>query len=161
MRKFNAYIPPQAEDVEFDPSNCEAITSDDVQGAIEDLCEKVDTSASPGFTFGRSGNITANTWLLNDTVPSNKAGRTIFLNNATLESVFVSNESPNTFDLEIWEHNGTTFNLLTTVSISAARNATFSAGSLSLTTGYELAVKVVNGSGKNITAGLLLSGDLP
>ena len=42
------------------------------------------------------------------------------------ETVFVTNENSNTFDLEIFEHDGTTFTLITTVSLVAPRRATFS-----------------------------------
>ena len=96
--------------------------------------------------------------MLNDTVPSNKAGRRIFLIDATLESVFVSSEDVDTFDLEIFEHDGTTFTLITTVSVVAARGGEFTVASLSLTTSKELAIKLVNGSAKNPVVGCILKG---
>lgn len=160
VQDINIELPPIAEDVEFDPSNCEALTTDNVQEAIDELCNVVAVSASPGFTWGKSGNVSSNTWLLNDTVPSNKTGRVVFLNSATLEKVFVSNENVNTFDLEIYEHDGTTFTLITTVSIVAQRAQSFTIASLALTANKELAVKLVNGSGKNVVCGCLLSGSL-
>jgi hypothetical protein len=50
--------------------------------------------------------------------------------------------------------------LLTTVSLLAARSTSVDVGSIPLTTGKELAMRLVMGSGKNITAGVLLLGDL-
>lgn len=149
-----------ANSVPFDPANCDAIDSENVQDAIDELCQEVAISASPGFTWGKSGNVT-NAWLLNDTVPSNNTGRVIFLNGPTLETVFVSNEVAGTFDVEIYEHDGTTFTLITTVNIVAARVATFSIASLTLTKDKELAVKVVNGNAKNPVVGVLLAGTIP
>ena len=149
---------PVAEGVHFDPTNCDNIVSEEVQGVIEELCDQQDTSASPGFTWGKSGNVAANTWLLNDTVPSNKSGRAIFIADATLEAVFVRCELATTFDLEIFEHDGTTFTLITTVNIVASRGADFTISSLSLTNGKELAIKLVNGSAKNPVVGCVLKG---
>jgi hypothetical protein len=146
-----------AESIPFDNST-NGFVSEDVQAAIEEINNTVDTSASPGFTWGSSGNTTSNTWLLNDSVPSNKAGRRIFLNNATLEAVFISCENPATFDVEVYEHDGTTFTLITTVNVVAARGGEFPIASLPLTTGKELAVKLVNGSAKNPVAGCVLNG---
>ena len=152
---------PVAEQVYFNPDSCDSIDSENVQGAIEELCNEVATSASPGFTWGRSGNTPGNTWLLNESVPSDKTGRVIFLTSAKLEAIFVSNEIVSTFDIEIYEHDGTTYTLITTISVVSLRSAIFNTGSLSLTSGKELAMKLVNGSAKNIVIGAILSGSLP
>lgn len=149
---------PVAEETYFDPANCDQISSENVQGAIENLCQQVDTSASPGFTWGKSGSVPSGAWLLNDTVPSNKAGRRIFLSNATLENVFVASENIDTFDLEIYEHDGTTFTLLTTVSVVSSRGGSFPIASVSLTTDKELAIKLSSGSAFNPVVGCVLKG---
>lgn len=128
---------------------------EDLSDSIQD---QIDASASPGFTWGDSGNIVSGSWLLNDTVPSNKAGRRIFLDSATLEAVFATNENISTFDLAVYEHDGTTYTLITTVSIVAARGAEFNIASLPLTTGKELAIQVSSGSCKNVTVGCVLKG---
>lgn len=146
-----------AETVPFDNST-NGFMSEDVQAAIEELANTVDTSASPGFTWGGSGNITSNSWLINDSVPSNKAGRSIFLTNATLEYVFVRCEIAATFDIEVYEHDGATFTLITTVSIVASRAGDFPIASLPLTTGKELAMKLSTGSAKNPVVGCVLRG---
>jgi len=148
---------PIAEQVPFDNST-NGFVSEDVQAAIEEIANEVDTSASPGFTWGSSGNVTANSWLLNDTVPSNKAGRAIFLTTATLEYVFVRCELASTFNIEVYEHDGTTFTLITTVSIIAARAGDFPIASLPVTTGKELSMKLVSGSAKNPVVGCVLKG---
>lgn len=132
--------------------------SEDVQTAIEELANTVDTSASPGFTWGASGNTTSGTWLINDTVPSNKAGRSIFLTNATLEYVFVRCELATTIDIEVYEHDGVTYTLITTVTLTATRAGDFPIASLPLTTGKELAMKLSSGSAKNPVVGCVLKG---
>lgn len=130
-----------------------------IVGNFNEISNKVAISASPGFTWGKSGAIPSNTWLLNEGVPSNKSGRTIFLHNAEIVEFFVSNELPNTFDVELWEHNGVIYNLLTTISLTAQRTKTEGVTGVSPTYGYELATKVVNGSAKNITCGILMVGE--
>ena len=150
-----------AESVPFDPSNCEAITSENVQGAIDQLCVDVGVSASPGFSWGESGNVTANTWLVNDTVPSNKTGRNFPLYNGFIFEIAVANENSNTFDIEIYEHDGTTFTLLATVGLTAQRSDVFDQsdfGTVNITRGKELAAKLVNGSGKNVVIQLIAKG---
>jgi len=118
-----------------------------------------DVSASPGFTWGKSGNLISGTWLLNDTVPSNKAGRRNFLENAEVIKVFVSSENTDTFDISIYEHTGSgTEVLVGTVSIVAARSGDFDV-TWSITTGKELAVQVSSGSAKNVQVGILIAGD--
>jgi hypothetical protein len=151
---------PVAKVVPFDNTTPGAagLISTDVQSAIEEIRTEAEDSASPGFTWGSSGNTTSGSWLINDSVPSNKAGRAIFLNNATLEYVFVRCELAATFNLDFYEHDGITFTLITTVSIVAARGGAFPIASLPLTTGKELAVQLSGGSAKNPVVGCILKG---
>jgi len=122
--------------------------------------DTLSVSASPGFTWRRSGNTTTGTWLLNDTVPSNKAGRRNFLVNAEVIKIFVSCEVAATFDIEVYEHNGSgTEVLLGTVNIIAVRSDDFDV-SFSITTGKELAIRTATGACKNPQVGLIVSGDL-
>lgn len=159
----NIYISPHALTIPYDPDNdpdC-ILTSETTQEAIDELCAYIFISASPGFTWGRSGNITAGSWLLNDTVPSNLTGRNIFLYNAQIEMIYTSNELVNTYDLSIYEHDGTTYSLLSTISVVAAKSVeSYLSTPVSITKGKELAAKIETGSGKNITAGLLMRGTL-
>jgi hypothetical protein len=153
-----------AGNIPFDPSNCDAINQNDLQGAIEDLCESSAISASPGFTFSSSGNTTANTWLEVGNVPSNKTGINFPLYNGDLFQISVSNENVNTFDIELYEHDGTIFTLITTVSIIAQRSNVFNsttwtpAGPKAITQGKELAAKLVNGSAKNPIVQIIAKG---
>jgi hypothetical protein len=132
-----------------------------VGGPSEFFQNQLAVSASPGFTWGRSGNVTNSTWLLNDTVPSNKAGRTVSLSAPSITQVFVASEDVDTYDINIYEHEGAEVNLtlLTTVNIVAARTATFNID-VPMTSGRQLAVRVVNGSAKNIVVGTQLAGGI-
>ena len=133
--------------------------SDDIQGAIEELKDTVATSASPGFSFGRSGNTPSGTWMNNEEVPSNKAGRFVYINNAVITNVFVGNENISTFDIEVYSHEGDEINLtlLGTVSVIASRGDSFVVN-FPVATGTQLALLVATGSAKNIIAGLKLEG---
>ena len=149
-----------AEETYFDPDNCDKIDSEDTQGAIEDLCEALQDSASPGFTWGRSGNSSTNTWLLNDTVPSNRAGRTVMLAGVKIANVFVATENLNTYTVSIYEHEGDGINLtfLTSISVVSARSAQITVD-VPITQNRQLAARITAGSCKNIVAGLVIKGD--
>lgn len=144
--------------VPFDNSS-NGFTSTDVQGAIEELTNAVLTSASPGFSFGRSGNLPAGTWLSCETVPSNASGRYVYINSAYIKRVFVSNELTNTFDISVYYHYGNEagLTLLGTVSIVSALGGAFSVN-WAVPTGSQIAIQISTGSAKNAVAGLELSG---
>jgi len=137
-------------------------TAETVQEGFEEMCIKlgnINNTSTPGFSFGRSSNVNNGTWLLCETVPSNKAGRYVYINNAVIETVFVGSETISTYDLEIYAHDGDSVNLalLGTVSIVSSRGGAFSLGQ-AVATNKHLAIKLVNGSARNIVAGLELSG---
>jgi len=149
-------------DKDVDP-DC-GFQSENVEDAIYELCDRITVSASPGFTYGRSGNLPKNTWLLNDTVPSNKSGRINFLNSATITQIFVANEDLNAVKLEFYSHDGDENNLtlLGSVTTAAQRSNVFVT---SFTVGYnkQIGVKVADdtpNSGKNIDLGLRIQGTL-
>lgn len=151
----------EAVDVPFDPSTSE-LTSTNVQAAIEEVLATVGVSASPGFQFGKSANVNANTWLnVVGGVPSNRAGITVALTNPEITNVYVANEDLNTFDITIFEHEGDEINLtsLGTVNVVSARSATF-AVSFSVTEGRQLAVRLTSGAAKNLNVGLQLKGNV-
>jgi hypothetical protein len=129
---------------------------------IEELIRQIaGVSASPGFTWGRSGNVGSGTWLQNDTVPSNLAGRIFPLSNGQLIQLAVTNEGVNTFIVELYEHNGTTYTLLATCALTAVRSKVFGIadfGIVSITNGKELAIKVSSGSCKNPVVAGIFSG---
>lgn len=126
---------------------------------LDNTLSFVANSASPGFTWGSSGNANTNTWLLNDTVPSNLAGRLVFLQEAELTKLFTTSQNASTYDLGIYSHDGDEINLtlLTTASVVAARSGSFDL-SILVPTGKHLAVRVTAGSAKNLTAGISLRG---
>lgn len=148
-----------AEQVPFD-NDTNGFTAEDVQAAIEE----VGISASPGFGFGRSGNVSTNTWLLRTgTVPSNKTGVALSVSNASITKIDVGNENINTFDISIYEHEGDEVNLtlLVTVSVINSRTASFDIsdfGIINATLGRQLAVRLTSGSGKNIGVDVTLKG---
>jgi hypothetical protein len=147
-----------ARSVPYDDQNIPTNLGDTVQEALDNLYNEAGVSASPGFSWGASGNITANTWLINDTVPSNKTGRNFPLYNGTLELVSVANEIANTFSIEIYEHDGTIFTLLATVSLTAERSKEQAFTGISITKGKELAIKQVGGSSKNPVVQVIAKG---
>lgn len=130
--------------------------------AIRELAAAVGASASPGFSFGRSSNVNVNTWLLTTgSVPSNKAGITVALNNPEITQIYIANEDISTFDISIYEHEGDEINLtlLDTVSVVSKRSDTFDLA-VSVTSGRQLAARVTSGSAKNVNVGLQLKGNI-
>jgi hypothetical protein len=148
---------PVARSIPFDNST-NGFTSIEVQGAIEE----VKVTASPGYSFGRSGTVVSGTWLLRPgEVPSNKTGIAVGLITPSIKKIQIGNENISTFTLEIYEHEGDEINLtlLTTVTITAARTATFTS-SAAITSGRQIAVKLSSGSAKNVGVDLILSGSV-
>jgi len=146
-----------AEEIPFDNTITGELVAEDTQAAIDELTNKINTSASPGFSFGKSGNVAANSYLNNETVPSNIAGRFVYISSAVITRVFVSTQNIDTFDLNIYSHEGDEINLtlLGSVSVVAARGGEFTVN-LAVATSKQLAIRVVNGSAKNVVAGLEL-----
>lgn len=148
-----------AENFPFDETVTGELTATNVQGAIDEISQTVATSASPGFSFGRASNVNNGTWLQCEGVPSNKSGRWVYINNAVITRVFVSNENVTTFDLSVYSHDGNSVNLtlLGTVTVSAARGDSFEV-SFSVPVDKQLALRVTSGSARNVVAGLELQG---
>lgn len=127
---------------------------------IEELVNQISAiSASPGFTWGDSGNVNSNTFLLNDTVPSNQAGRMVPLQSGEITNIFVSNQDANTFTVEILKRTGPgTFTSLTTTSLVAQRTKTESKTGVSVSLNDELACKISAGAAKNPVVGVIIKG---
>lgn len=149
-----------AEQEDFDPQ-ATGLVSTKTGPAIRELSTNVSQSASPGFSWGKSGNLSTNTWLLNDSVPCNKAGRTITFNNAKIVRIFSASEDLDTYTLTIYEHEGNEVNLtsLTTLVVSASRTGDSGTISINVTTDMQLAVRVTSGSVKNLVVGMILEGE--
>lgn len=143
-----------ARSVPFDNST-NGFTATEVQSAIEE----VKSSASPGFSFGRSGVANAGTWLQCETVPSNVTGRYVYINSPIVKRVFVGNELTGTFSLEIYQHDGNLVNssLLGSVTVTSSNGGEFSVTWPTIK-GKQLAIMISSGSVKNIVAGLELAG---
>ena len=149
-----------AESVPFD-NDTNGFTSDDVQGAIEEVGASVSVSVSPGFSWGRSGNLPTNTWLQNETVPSNKSGRIVTFSSPEIVRIYSASEDIDTYTLTIYEHEGDEINLtsLTTLSVVSSRNGDSGIISVSVTSGRQLGVKLTSGSAKNLVVGMILTGE--
>lgn len=118
------------------------------------------TSASPGFTWGASGNLNSGSYLLNDTVPSNVAGRMVPLTSGYIAQAFVAVENSTTASFVIQKRSGASFVDLTTITLTAARVGTFNLGtSITVSLNDEIAVKVSSGSCKNPVLGLVIKGN--
>jgi hypothetical protein len=130
-----------------------------VQSIIDYLKNASANGASPGFTWGRSGNVGSGTYLLNDSVPSNAAGRTVLLTSASITDVAYANDTVSTFNLKIEEHDGVTFTTLGTFTITAGQAGRFQTN-LALTTNKMIAVSVSSGSAHNLVVSLVLKGTI-
>jgi hypothetical protein len=135
---------------------------DNVQEFLEYLLTLVGLSASPGFTWGRSGNIVAGAWLLNDTVPSDRTGRTVFIYNGEAVQLFTSNEDISTYQLGLYEFdkNTSTYTQIAVIDVTNEYSNEVDLTDVYVTKGLELGIKVESGSGKNITCGVLMKGTL-
>lgn len=95
----------------------------ETQAFIEEFVRQISTvSASPGFTWGDSGNI-KNAYLLNDTVPSNTAGRLSPVN-GTINTIFITCELPSTAVIEIRRRVGAVYTPIVTQSLGGTRKLT-------------------------------------
>ena len=144
----------------FDPTGTD-LTSTNTGDAIRELAQNVGQSASPGFSWGRSGNLSTNTWLQNEGVNSNRAGRTVTFTSPEITRIFVATEDPDTYTITIYEHEGDQINLtsLTTLSAVASRTADSGAITVAMTSGRQLAVRITSGSAKNMVVGMTLAGE--
>lgn len=117
-------------------------------------------SASPGFTWGRKGNVSsANAaYLLNDEVPSNVTGRVVVFERPSIRKVLVTTSTVATCTFTIQEHDGLgNFTDLLAISLASQR-ATTQDYSVSVTSGKQLAIKVTSGSCSNPVVGVILDG---
>lgn len=103
------------------------------------------TSASPGYTWGRSGPINAGTFLLNDGVVSSTAGRIVSFN-GTITHVYIDTPNSDTFTLAVMQRTApATFSTLGSVSVVSAPGGAF-AVSIPVTSGMILAVQCSAGT---------------
>jgi len=129
---------------------------------IEELVrQRSGVSASPGFTWGRSGNVPDGAYLLHQSVPSNISGIPVPLASGVITTIFFEQEITTTFDLVIF----------TKPSMAVVFQHTFVAASSGvyiipiasrpfISNADRLGMQIVNGSVKNIIAGLLAVGTI-
>ena len=156
--EFQEELELKALNIPYDNTISELLSTD-VKNVIDEISNTVSTSASPGFSFGRASNVNAGTFLNVEGVPSNKAGRWVYITNAIVTRVFVSNEQQATFDVQVYSHigNGLSLTLLGTVSVINSYGASFEVN-FPVSTDTQLALKVSSGSARNVVAGLELQG---
>jgi hypothetical protein len=142
-----------ARSVPFDNTS-NGFVSDEVQGAIEEI----GASASPGFSFGRSGTSNAGTYLQVDSVPSNQAGRIVPLTSAYISDIFISCQTVATFSVEIQRRVGNTFTTIYTQSVTASRKLTASITGVPVGLGDEICCRVGSGSASNLVVGIIVRG---
>jgi len=148
-----------AEQVPFDNST-NGFIADDVQEAIEELSNNVAVSASPGFTWGKSGNV-SNAYLLNDTVPCNTAGRLVPVSSGQITTLFVAAELSSSATVEVRRRDpGPVFTLIASTVLSAQRTKTDTLVSPpSVNLNDELCI-YINGAIKNPVIGLIIKGSI-
>lgn len=129
------------------------------QEAIDALCGQLSVSASPGFTYGRSGPVGVGTYMLADGVSSNRAGRLVSFTSPKLMKVEVAGPVVDTYELEVFEHDGNLTNEVTllTVVVTAASSGSVDVDT-AITSGKRLGVRCSSGSTSDINVGLFLSG---
>jgi hypothetical protein len=154
------FTTPVARSTPYDPTTVPSyITATNVQDAIDQIATNAQVSASPSMSWGKAGQANSNTWLENESVASNVVGRVIFLYSPKLAHLYAASQNLDTYSLEIYEHDGVTYTLLTTVSVVAARSASFDfSPTIDLTRLKQLAVKISAGSAKNIVVGAIVRG---
>ena len=145
----------------FYDNTISGLISENVKDAIDELNSTGGVSASPGFTWGSSGSNVKGSYLLNETVPSNVAGRVVPLNNGSIREIFVANEISTTFTINIEKRTGPgTFTVLTSATVVAARNGTFVVD-VAVSKGDELAARISPSSAnapKNTVCGIIIKG---
>lgn len=109
---------PVAESIPFDNST-NGFVNDDVQKAIEENKTLVSVSASPGWSFGRNGNLNQGVFLYRPgSIVSNGTGITIGLVNPILRKVMIGTTTLAAFDIDIVLHDGNYTNPTVAATIS-------------------------------------------
>jgi len=138
-----------------------ALVSTDVEAAIKENSNLVQTSASPGFSWGKGGSSGSGDWLRNHEVPSNRTGIVNPVTNGEIVKIFASNSDINTFSIGIYQHDGDEINLtlLHTVTVTAARSGTFVITGVTVTDGKQLAARVTSGNANEVLVGIIIKGE--
>ena len=118
------------------------------------------TSAAPGFQYGRAGDIAAPAYLqIVATVPSNVSG-ILVPQNGFLTSIWSTNEAANTYTLQARRRVGAGFVDITGASLSLVADRVEETSILvAVLKGWEVALQMTAGSGRNIQAGIIFEQD--
>ena len=149
---FSQALKDDIENQPFTPGST-PLSSTTIGDAIRESITITSAAASPGFSFGRNGSLSQNTWLRRPgNVPSNRAGVTININNPVITTIAVANRNAETFRVEVYEHEGNSVNLtlLGFVDIVNAASEIFENLNISATKGKQLAVRLGNTSTGNV-----------
>lgn len=115
----------------------------------------VGTSASPGFVYGRPGDVGAGTYLLvMGGVPSNTAGNIVPFD-GTITRAFVTSENADTFTVKIQSRSGIVFTDIGTLTVTASRKEDFDI-TIPVTDGTEVVCKIDTGNCRNVQVGLII-----
>jgi hypothetical protein len=127
-------------------------------GVWDFLSFSIESFSAPPFLMGRSGNTPSGTWLQNETVPTNIVGIPVFIDDGYIARIAIFNENVSTFTVEVYEHDGTTFTLLHSTTLTAQKSRIEQDLNIPITYGKALAAYVSSGSAKNIKVALSLRG---
>ena len=159
--RFEVTGVPDADVVPFDPDGSNLISTE-AGPAIREISNTVGVSASPGFTWGDSGN-TKNSYLQNDTVPSNLAGRIVPVT-GSIRAITVTSGNANVAQIEVRRRDpGPIFTTLTTVTMPNDRVGIFILPDPypAVTVGDELSIFVNNTAAiSNPVVGLIILGEV-
>jgi hypothetical protein len=116
--------------------------------------------ASSGLSFGRSGTVGIDGYLLNGVIPSNLTGIKTPVYNALLSKISVSGHYGSTYTctLAIEKRIAGTLTEIATISLTAEREK-IEPVSIPLSYGEELAVKVKSGNIADPNVNLIVEGD--
>lgn len=119
-------------------------------------------TASPGFSYGRGGNVPAGGFLSRPgSVPSNVTGIIVGLQGPKIVQVNVGSQNLDTWEIGIYQHDGGGVNLalVDTVSVVASASESFDVD-IPLTNGKHVAIGVYSGSVQNPGVDLQIGGSI-
>ena len=129
---------------------------------FKDLTSSIAINASPGFTWGRSGNTPAGSYLQNDTVPSNVSGRLVPVSDGLIKTVFVSQKTATSCTVVVQKRTGSVFTDLATVTLTTQRVKVLDISPpIAVAYADEIVVKVGSGSPSDPVVGLMIKGTVP
>lgn len=153
---------PDAQDVFLDTTNL-PFEGDDVQEGFENLSFLTAVTSAPPLAWDRNGVVNQGTYLLNGSIPSNVTGRRVFLYNAELVYIYVSNSLSTTYTIDLILHNKVTYNTIASLTTTADYGTELYYTGFPLTRGWELATRVSPTSANkpsNVVVGVLMKGSL-